>query len=355
MALLLALRPCPAAAEQISAARALALSGVVEMLPPGTVAGDPRSTPAPVLTRALAVRVQREGRPQLWTALLVLEPSAKTTAVAGKRIARTSRLIVARQRGASMERVLSRTDPAPDALMLELGPHRPDGGMVVAVQWASGPAPHEGRIECWGLEGREPVRALDTVGDGFLFQDADGQGRTSLVLYQAEPGSLVQLPQVLTWRGDALVPSPGRHERLERDLLASFDELLNDYQSDAASAAPDRAGAPLAPKAPRTAPAEDNPPRMVVDVALLKGRLLERRREFKAAFRAYALVTRLVPRSLTVTRKASPDRRELLLRAAEARRRAAALCRLPVHAALRGPGKHAAPSAVPPASATTAR
>ncbi|MBI3890183.1 MAG: hypothetical protein HY303_01485 [Candidatus Wallbacteria bacterium] len=287
----------PACGAELLPAQALLLPGVAGLLPKGTVAGLPEEHPdKPVLTRSVMLTSATTRPGPLRLALVVLEPAGGS---------RRARLLAMRPRGSKMVSELDVTSEAPDFLDLRLGAFRPGGGAVLGVQWAGGPGPHEGLLQIWALGDDGPIESFHSNAEGFYFEDVDGSGHAQLVLYAPEADSLVFLPRVFDWQGNRLVESKGRHDRFDKRLLADYDEVLDSW---------------------RAAAQPGDPPRMVMDVALQKGRLLERRSEKAAAFNAYEQAIDLVPDNLELAEERQAyQRREVLERVVEARRRATVL------------------------------
>lgn len=305
-----------ASAAPLPVEKALGLPGMAALLPPGAVAArraSPAVSPvtgpasagsvsaapaasAPVVVKAVAVRGLPSGDP-LRVAVLVVEPGPT-------RPGKVS-LILARQRGRTMVRELVVREAALGAHSLVLDRVRPGGGVALAIHWASSPAGHGGIFQAWALGAGEPEVALKTVTEGFYFEAVPAGGAeagSSLVLYEPEEDSAVCLPACYEWQGTKLVPASQGAAPLEKRLMAEYDEVLDAFQSSGAGAAPNR---------------------MVMDIALLKGRLLERQGLRDEARRAFEWAGSLKPSAGKDLSAA--DRAELEERATEARRRAQAL------------------------------
>ncbi len=296
--------------------KALGLPGLAALLPPGAVAARRAglaatpvagpanagsvpavpATSAPVVVKAVAVRGLPSGDP-LRVAVLVLEPGPTRP---GKAL-----LILARQRGKTMVRELAVREVALGAHSLVLDRVRPGGGVALAIHWASSPAGHGGVFQAWALGAGEPEVALKTVTEGFYFEPVPAGGTeagSSLVLYEPEESSAVCLPACYEWQGTKLVPARQGAAPLEKRLMAEYDEVLDAFRSSGVGVAPNR---------------------MVMDIALLKGRLLERQGLRDEARRAFEWAGSLKP---SAGKEVSPaDRAELEERAAEALRRAQSL------------------------------
>lgn len=305
-----------AAAAPIPVEKALGLPGLAALLPPGAVAvsrGSAAGLPAtatamvgfvpaalrasaPVAIKAVAVRGNASGEP-LRVAVLVLDR--------GPASARKARLILAKQQGKAMVRELAVEEVALGVHSLVLERVRPGGGTALAVHWASSPAGHGGIFQAWALGAGPPEVALKTVTEGFYFEPAQGGESgtgSTLVMYEPEESSSVCLPICYEWRGTKLVPARQGAAPLEKRLMAEYDEVLDAFKSSGAAAAPNR---------------------MVMDIALLRGRLLERQGRRDAARAAFEWAGGL---KLPSGKEVSPeDRAELEERADEARRRAQAL------------------------------
>ncbi|MBI4868340.1 MAG: hypothetical protein HY816_15450 [Candidatus Wallbacteria bacterium] len=292
---LLAAAAC--AAGDIPATQALLLPGVRASLAQGTVAGEPDEHPGkPVVTKSvLSTSESARTTSPLVLALVVLEPQGT---------ARVARLVVFARKGARMEVALDVFGGAPDFHTLALGAFGPGGRVALGIQWAQGPGPHEGNAQAWLFGAERPVESFRAASEGFYFEPLAGTDRAQLVNYAPDPGSAVALPEVYDWSGTRLVAAKSGRERLEKRLLADYDEVLESY---------------------RSAGQTGDPPRLVVDVALQKGRLLERRGELERAFAAYELAIDLVPDNLVMDARQADERAELLERVAEARKRAAAI------------------------------
>ncbi|MBI3892659.1 MAG: hypothetical protein HY303_14145 [Candidatus Wallbacteria bacterium] len=298
----LALAACSLSAGELPPERMLELPAFRPFIPEGTVAGSPRTTSSPVLARAEGIRSPAAGKQQLRVALVLLDPP-KGAATAGSSIPkRQVRLVVARQEGRAMAQELVREREAYGVHWVKLAACRPGALPAVAIQWAENLVDHSGWMEVWALGGVRPELAWSGRVGGAYFEPASGAA-SRMVLYQPEPDSLVSLPRVFEWQADKLVPARGAVDAVSARLLKDYDEVLQGFAAERP---------------------EGEPPRMVVDVALSRGRVLEQLGRTADALAAYEAVSSIVPAAAPA--KARPGaHEENVLRVAEAVRRAAAL------------------------------
>lgn len=285
-------------------AKVMQVPGMRELLPPGTLAEAPLEGEAPFIALAAGIRPEGGGGP-FRVAVVVLEPPPAIGTDPEDGVPhRPVRLVVAKWSGERLVTELTRKKTAFGAHSLELGRHGPKGEPVVAVHWAEDTASRRGLLQVWRLGGTGPVLALSEESEGAYFEPREGVPGDPLVTYPPEEESLVVLPRVKDWRGDRLVPSRGRFGALLKRLLAGYDEVLDSYRSSGAIGLP---------------------PLMVVDVALLRGRLFESVGARARARRAFELLDELVPEHPPEAAEERDDWIELRRRVDEARRRAASL------------------------------
>jgi hypothetical protein len=233
--------------------------------------------------------------------MAVLEGSAS-----GRAGGSLGRLFVGRVRGKTAVRMFESERPARNVLEMQAGPFRSRGELALAVHWTEEGSTRTGPLEVYPLGPGRVSPALTLLVDAFYFHAEAAGGPSRLVVYAPEPDSLVILPQVYDWQADRLVPSTRGLKSLEERLLGEYEEVLSDYRASGGTG-----DAPL----------------MVLDVALLKGRLLARRGDLRGAFLAFEELLGFVSggREVDVSEEDVDSRRDVLERVAEARRRAAAL------------------------------
>lgn len=293
-----------ALAKEIPAEQVLALPGIAELLSARPAASSSSPTSSPLVVAAAAARAQVGQTVVLWAAVALVEGRATSTGKSpstGK-----TRVLIAQQRGKAMVLVRTFEEPVPGVHSLSLGRHRPDGGLALAIHWASGPGHHEGKLQVWTLGDGFGTLAFEGQAEGCYFRDIEGRGVPQMVLYTPEADSLVFLPRLFDWSGERLVETKGTSLGLARQLLKDYDEVLDSFLADRFAG---------------------EPPLMVVDVALLKGRLLERYGKADAALRAYRQLLDIVSTRTASDPSMEGDRQEIQLRAAEAARRADRLAR----------------------------
>ncbi len=291
----------PVSGRPVPRKKFLQLPGMSELVPKGTLPGTPAMTAVPVMVAAVA---HRDAAKKLWAACVILD-EVKESSEASAWKPRTGRLLLTGQTGKEMTTALSRTRKTIGIHGLSLDANGPGNSLALAIHWATSRDSRRGPLQIWSLHERDlDTPALETSVEGFYFEDLDSDGVHELVLYPGDEGSLVVLPQVLHWEGRALKPSGQKYDSLTDRLLSDYEEVLTGYTSSGSAA---------------------DPPLMVLDVALLQGRLLERTGRTDEALKAYDLATSLAPSEPGATAEQEEGRSELRLRAAEARRRADAL------------------------------
>lgn len=283
----------------IPARSALELPGSRELL--ASVPGRPGAPGAGRARIAAAAAVRTTGKEGtvLRVALVVIGELAPGQAERGA--VPPARLILARQAGARMIPELDVVRSATGAHSLNLGPFRPGGQLALAVHWAVPATSGRGPAEVFVVDEKAARRIWSGGSEGLYFRDVAGRGHDQLVHYPPPDGSAVALPDVLDWDGDRLAPSPSSAKGLHEQLLADCAEVVDSWLADRPGGVP---------------------PRIVVDAALLKGRVLEREGRREEALAAYRCAAGLLV-GCDLSSVPAEERQELEQRVEESARRAA--------------------------------
>lgn len=267
------------------------LPGLASFLAGGPEGGGERSPMASLCLTATGRRTAVRPHPA-WVALAWS---------AGDR----AHLSVFRWQTATFAEVARRQGPATRIRSLSGGPHGPGAAPVITAFWE----PPEGRmdrasvLEVFLLQKEGPTLALSMDCVEYDYAALAGAGGAVLHVYPAHQSSLVLLPEVLTWQGDELLGDEEATRRLEDETFRSAQAVLDSWPGGV----------------------EGDPPLAVVDAALLRARLWEKRGRLPEALVSYREVLNLVPRDPGESPDSRRARHEILARAIEAEARLAAL------------------------------